>query len=245
MNDFFDFLRDFGWTQSKADTSLWHYLVEEKVTMSLFVHTDDGKFGYVKSAKDHRDKFVDALNKRFNIGSTQLNIDLTLDLTLTLNKTLILETPNQNLREPNALAQCRCVACHGTLVQSCNRHAQFVQATLVRISAELATARAIDKNPNRMRMFSAEYEAFVHGAHASNRILQRMLAQHHSSTCDKSRAAVYASFEHALQKEEARGFCTLPLSEDELHAFRGWYTGIRKSGFPPPFGQNRPEPGGG
>ena len=31
---------------------------------------------------------------------------------------------------------------------SCNRHAQFVQATLVRISAELATARAIDKNPN-------------------------------------------------------------------------------------------------
>ncbi|XRB09850.1 retrovirus-related Pol polyprotein [Pycnococcus provasolii] len=43
--------------------------------MSLFVHTDDGKFGYVKSAKDHRDKFVDALNKRFNIGSTQLNID--------------------------------------------------------------------------------------------------------------------------------------------------------------------------
>ena len=44
-------------------------------TMSLFVHTDDGKFGYVKSAKDHRDKFVDALNKRFNIGSTQLNID--------------------------------------------------------------------------------------------------------------------------------------------------------------------------
>mmetsp|Transcript_4766 Transcript_4766/g.10675 ORF Transcript_4766/g.10675 Transcript_4766/m.10675 type:complete len:273 (+) Transcript_4766:34-852(+) len=75
MNDFFDFLRDFGWTQSKADTSLWHYLVEEKVTMSLFVHTDDGKFGYVKSAKDHRDKFVDALNKRFNIGSTQLNID--------------------------------------------------------------------------------------------------------------------------------------------------------------------------
>ena len=47
---------------------------------------------------------------------------------------------------------CRCVACHGTLVQSpCTICAGDIGPQL-RISAELATARAIDKNPNRMRM---------------------------------------------------------------------------------------------
>ncbi|XRB09771.1 hypothetical protein NFJ02_42g109350 [Pycnococcus provasolii] len=29
-------------------------------------------------------------------------------------------------------------------------------------------------------IFSAEYESFVHGAHASNRVLKRRLAKHHS-----------------------------------------------------------------
>ena len=50
---------------------------------------------------------VAELRNQTHPETLNVTLDLTLDLTLTLNKTLILETPNQNLREPNALAQAR------------------------------------------------------------------------------------------------------------------------------------------
>ncbi|XRB07540.1 hypothetical protein NFJ02_31g80910 [Pycnococcus provasolii] len=54
--------------------------------MILFIHTDDGKFGYLPTAKSFRDKFVTALNKRFNIGATKVGIDRIFNLKLEFRK---------------------------------------------------------------------------------------------------------------------------------------------------------------
>ena len=51
---------------------------------------------------------VAELRNQTHPETLNVTLDLTLDPTLTPNKTLILETPNQNLREPNALAHSDC-----------------------------------------------------------------------------------------------------------------------------------------
>ena len=69
MVDFFSFLEGYGMSQSPADTSLWFLHKNGVPIIALFVHTDDGKIAY----SDHleRDRFMDALCKRFDIGSQQ------------------------------------------------------------------------------------------------------------------------------------------------------------------------------
>ncbi|XRB17734.1 reverse transcriptase Ty1/copia-type domain-containing protein [Pseudoscourfieldia marina] len=67
MVDFFSFLEGYGMSRSPADTSLWFLHKNGVPIIALFVHTDDGKIAY----SDHleRDRFMDALRKRFDIGS--------------------------------------------------------------------------------------------------------------------------------------------------------------------------------
>ena len=68
MRTFFRHLRELGLNQSRADTSLWmSKATKGKIDLILFVHTDDGKAGYRKSATYQR--FLSELKQRVNIGS--------------------------------------------------------------------------------------------------------------------------------------------------------------------------------
>ena len=54
MNDMFTFLREQKWTQSLSDTSIWDYKHDGITQMILFIHTDDGKFGYIHLRRELR-----------------------------------------------------------------------------------------------------------------------------------------------------------------------------------------------
>ena len=109
MNDLFDFLREYGMTQSPSDTSLWfHRDGPGNIDMVLFVHTDDGKLAY--KTQEAREHFMRALRAKFNVGDETDGIDRIFNIKVIrepsriklTQKAYILDLANNYNLEPNS-----------------------------------------------------------------------------------------------------------------------------------------------